>query len=84
VVFLNPSDMKRQKIEAQQLVDLTSRFDGRTRTLRSFRAVPFDLPPRCAATYYPEGNPLVPIDQFAEKSRTPAYKSVVITVTPSA
>ncbi|MDP3938606.1 MAG: FdhF/YdeP family oxidoreductase, partial [Deltaproteobacteria bacterium] len=82
VVFLNAAEMKKQGLEAQQLVDLTSRFNGQTRTLRGFRAIPFDIPVRCAATYYPEGNPLVPLDQFAEKSRTPAYKSVVITVTP--
>ncbi len=83
VVFLNAAEMRKQGLEAQQLVDLTSRFDGQTRTLRGFRAIPFDLPARCAATYYPEGNARVPLDQFADKSRTPAYKSVIISVTPS-
>jgi len=36
------------------------------------------------AAYFPEANPLVPLGQFAPGSRTPASKSVVIEVTPSA
>lgn len=83
VVFLNARDMKTRKLQPQQLVDLTSHFDGERRTLQRFRAIPFDVPPGCAATYYPEANPLVPVGSFADKSNTPTYKSVVITITPS-
>ena len=32
----------------------------------------------CAAAYYPETNPLVPLDHTAEGSRTPASKSLVV------
>jgi hypothetical protein len=46
--------------------------------------VAFDLPRRCAAAYYPEANPLVPLESVAEGSRTPTFKSVVITLAPAA
>jgi len=48
-----------------------------------FRVVPYDLPRGCAAAYYPEANPLVPVDSVAEKSRTPTYKSIVISLASS-
>ena len=38
----------------------------------------------CAATYFPEGNVLVPIDSVAERSNTPTSKFVVISITPAA
>jgi hypothetical protein len=44
--------------------------------------VPYDIPRRCAATYFPEANVLVPIGSVAEKSNTPASKSVVISIRP--
>jgi hypothetical protein len=34
--------------------------------------------PRCAAAYYPETNPLVPLDHHAAGSRTPASRSIVV------
>jgi hypothetical protein len=42
--------------------------------------VRYDLPRRCAATYFPEANPLVPLDSVADRSNTPTSKSVVIRV----
>ena len=38
------------------------------------------IPRRCAATYFPETNVLVPVKYFADKSHTPASKSVVISI----
>ena len=40
--------------------------------------VPYSTPVGNAAAYYPETNPLVPLDHVAAKSNTPASKSVVI------
>jgi hypothetical protein len=45
--------------------------------------VAYDLPKGCAATYFPEANVLVPLDSVADKSNTPASKSVVIRLRPS-
>jgi formate dehydrogenase major subunit len=46
--------------------------------------VPYDIPRRCAATYYPETNPLVPLRHVADGSNQPASKSIVITLAPAA
>jgi len=83
VVMLNPEDMRALGLSEGQVVDLTSHFRGEQRVARRFFVVPYRIPRRCAATYFPETNVLVPIDSFAEKSRTPASKSVVISVAPS-
>ena len=70
-------------LQADQRVDLSSHFRGEIRVARSFRVVPYDLPRRCAATYFPESNALVPVGSYDEGSRTPAFKSVVISVAPA-
>ncbi|HXT62796.1 MAG TPA: FdhF/YdeP family oxidoreductase [Pyrinomonadaceae bacterium] len=80
VVFLNADDMRLANLREAQLVDLISRHDGTERIARGFRVVPYSIPRRCAATYFPEANVLVPIDYFADKSHTPASKSVVISI----
>ncbi|UCE87405.1 MAG: FdhF/YdeP family oxidoreductase [Deltaproteobacteria bacterium] len=84
VVFLNPDDVEQLGLAAGQRVDLSSHFGGTARVVRDFRVVPFDLPRRCAATYFPEANALVPVDSYDAGSRTPAFKSVVIRVAPAA
>jgi len=84
VVFLNKDDMHQANLKAQQKVDLISHFEGEERIARGFRVVPYDIPQRCAATYFPEANVLVPIRSVAEKSNTPASKSVVISIMPVA
>ncbi|RKH69633.1 hypothetical protein D7X96_14340 [Corallococcus interemptor] len=83
VVFLHPEDVKARGLTAGQKVDLTSHFQGETRVAREFLVVPYNIPRQCAATYFPEANVLVPVSSFAEKSRTPTSKSVIITVAPS-
>nr|WP_275902298.1 FdhF/YdeP family oxidoreductase [Myxococcus vastator] len=83
VVLLHPADMKAQGLAADQLVDLRSHFEGETRLASGFRVVPYNIPRGCAATYFPEANVLVPVNSFAEKSRTPTSKSVVISITPA-
>jgi molybdopterin-dependent oxidoreductase alpha subunit len=84
VVFMHPEDIRALGLSEGQVVDLTSHFQGETRVAPRFVVVPYRIPRRCAATYFPETNVLVPLDSFAEKSRTPASKSVVISVAPAA
>ena len=83
VVFLNADDIRLGGFQAGQLVDLISKYDGAERIGRSFRVVPYNIPRRCAATYFPEANVLVPVKYFADKSHTPASKSVVISIRSS-
>jgi molybdopterin-dependent oxidoreductase alpha subunit len=80
VVFLNEDDMNSAGLSAGQIVDLTSHFEGEERVARRFTVVPYSIPRRCAATYFPEANVLVPVRSVAEKSNTPVSKSVVISV----
>jgi molybdopterin-dependent oxidoreductase alpha subunit len=82
VVFLNPVDMIELGLVERQLVDLISEWHDGERVAEGFIAIPFELPRRCAATYFPEANPLVPLDSLADRSNTPTSKSVVIRVRP--
>ena len=52
------------------------------RVARGFRVVPYDTPRGTAASYYPETNPLVPLDSTAVGSNCPASKSVVVRLVP--
>jgi molybdopterin-dependent oxidoreductase alpha subunit len=88
VVLANAEDLAEMGLAAGQRVDVTSHWpaeDGEeTRRVAGFRLVAYDLPRGCAAAYFPEANPLVPLGHFAERSLTPAYKSIVVTLTPAA
>jgi molybdopterin-dependent oxidoreductase alpha subunit len=84
VVFLNPEDVQEAGLKEGHLVDLISHFEGEERCAPRFVVVPYSIPRRCAATYFPEANVLVPLGSVAEKSNTPASKSVVISLRPSA
>ncbi len=68
-------------------LDITSHFlnDGREelRTALRFVAVPYQIPRRCVAAYFPEANVLVPIASVALKSNTPTSKAVVVSLTLS-
>lgn len=83
VVFLNADDIASAGLREGQIVDLVSHFEGEERFARRFVVVRYSIPRRCAATYFPETNVLVPIRSVAEKSNTPASKSVVISIRPA-
>jgi molybdopterin-dependent oxidoreductase alpha subunit len=80
VILMNASDIKARGFASGDWVDITSHFDGEQRTIRKFKIVPYDIPPHCAAMYYPECNPLVHLRHVAAGSNQPASKSVVITL----
>lgn len=87
VVFVHPDDIEALGLHADQYVDLVSEWtdaDGGTveRQAPSFRVVPYDQPRGCAAAYYPETNPLVPLDSTAVGSNCPTSKSVIIRLEP--
>jgi anaerobic selenocysteine-containing dehydrogenase len=79
-VFLNEADIAAAGLRARQVVDLVSHFEGEERIAQKFVVVPYDIPRRCAATYFPEANVLVPVRNVALKSNTPVSKSVVISI----
>jgi len=76
------TSFSRLWLKDRQLVNLTSHFQGERRTVRDFNVIPYNIPRRCTATYYPETNPLVALGSVAEISNTPASKSMVISIEP--
>ncbi|HZS49168.1 MAG TPA: FdhF/YdeP family oxidoreductase [Blastocatellia bacterium] len=80
VIFLNREDLREMNLKEGDIVDLTSHYEDGQRHAHHFMVVPYDIPRRCAATYFPETNVLVPIGSVAEKSNTPTSKFVIITI----
>lgn len=80
VIFMNKKDMEKAGFKKEEKVDIFSHFNGTERAAHLFIVIPYDIPERNTAAYYPEMNVLVPIDSVAEKSNTPTTKLVVIKI----
>lgn len=80
VIMMNMGDMQAAGLKEKQKVDLVSNYNGVRRVAKSFYVVPYDIPSRNVATYFPEANVLVPLESVALKSNTPASKSVKIKI----
>jgi molybdopterin-dependent oxidoreductase alpha subunit len=83
VIFVNPADIESLGLAEGARVDLISEFSDAAGNLEERRAkdfliVPYSTPVGNAASYYPETNPLVPLDHTAARSNTPVSKAVVI------
>jgi len=83
VVFVNPADIEAFGLSDGDRVDLVSEFTDaeghlQERRAEGFAVVPYSTPIGNAAAYYPETNPLVPLDHTADKSNTPVSKAIVI------
>jgi len=83
VLMISEADLASRDMSDGDLVDITSHHQGRDRTVFGFRLVQTELPQGCVMAYFPETNPLIPMDSFAEESRTPTSKSVVVTLAAS-
>jgi molybdopterin-dependent oxidoreductase alpha subunit len=81
VILMNDDDIAEFELKAGQVVDLTSHFEDVERRADRFIVVPYPIPRGCAAAYFPEANPLVPLRSFADRSGTPTSKSIVISIT---
>lgn len=82
VIFVHPDDITALGFDDGDLVDIVSHWDDDevTRVAKRFRIVSYDTPRGSAAAYYPETNPLVPLDSTATSSNQPTSKSVIITL----
>ena len=79
VVFINPDDMADLGFTEGQNVDIETLWnDGIIRRVSGFKLVPYNIPPGNLAAYYPETNPLVPLNSFGDDSGTPTSKSVPV------
>ncbi|MEP3837613.1 MAG: FdhF/YdeP family oxidoreductase [Algibacter sp.] len=81
IVFMNREDMKLRSFEVHQVVNIKSEYNGVIREANQFKVVGYDIPKNCCATYFPETNVLVPLESFAHTAKTPASKSVRVTIT---
>ncbi|AYF74125.1 hypothetical protein D7D52_09885 [Nocardia yunnanensis] len=83
VVLVNPQDITALGFAEDDLVDVISEFgDGTERRVTGFRLVGYSTPRGNAAAYYPETNPLIPLDHVALRSNTPVSKAVTIRLEP--
>ncbi len=79
VVFVNKADRERLGFAEGEVVAMrTIAPDGDARSVGGFRLVDYDIPAGCAAAYYPETNPLVPLGRRALRSNTPTSKSIPV------
>jgi molybdopterin-dependent oxidoreductase alpha subunit len=84
VIFMNEADMREAGFGAGVKVDISNDFGGEHRIAPRFTVVPYSIPRRCVATYFPETNVLVPLNNYADRSYTPASKDVIVRLAPSA
>ncbi|WP_237061456.1 FdhF/YdeP family oxidoreductase [Microbulbifer zhoushanensis] len=85
VLFANREDISRLGFSEGQRVDIVSLWDDDVdRRVEGFTLVAYDIPPGQAAAYYPETNPLVPLENYGIGSFTPASKLVGVCLEESA
>jgi molybdopterin-dependent oxidoreductase alpha subunit len=81
VVMMHQNDIDRFGLKEGETVVLTTAVDdGVEREVGGLRVVAYEIPEGCIAGYYPECNPLLPLWHYAEKSKTPAAKSIPVRV----
>jgi anaerobic selenocysteine-containing dehydrogenase len=87
VIFMNEKDMNTacpdesgKGLKVYDVVDLYSEYQGVVRKAEHFIVVPYDIPQGNVATYFPEANTLIPVNEYADKSFTPISKSVVVRI----
>ena len=85
VVLMNVDDMARLEVEEGEIVSIvTDSNDGRHREMGGFRVTTYNIPTGCIRTYYPEANTLMPLNHYAEGSKTPAAKNIPVRIRKAA
>ena len=85
VLFINQKDITRLGFKNGDKVDITSLWgDGKHRQVTRFMLVAYDIPEGQAAAYYPETNPLVPLESYGKGTYTPTSKFIAIKLAKSA
>jgi anaerobic selenocysteine-containing dehydrogenase len=84
VIFMHCNDIVRLGFTPGAQVMLTTAIEPEVkRQVGPFEIIAYDIPEGCAAAYYPECNPLVPLWHHAERSKVPAAKSVPVRLSAS-
>jgi len=84
VIFMNKEDREERGLENGAVIGLeTYSDDGRRRYVDGLTILDYPMPRGAIAGYYPELNPLLPLDFYDEVSGTPAAKAIPVRVVPS-
>ncbi|WP_426240319.1 FdhF/YdeP family oxidoreductase [Pararhizobium sp. DWP1-1-3] len=84
VVFMNGDDIAAMGLTNGTSVDLTTAIGEETvRKVTGFRIVEYNIPRGSCGAYFPETNPLFPLEHHDAQSKTPSYKLLPILITPS-
>lgn len=79
VLFMNIEDRLARGLEKEALVSLeTISGDGVNRRIDGLTVLDYPMPRGALAGYYPELNPLLPLDYYDRISGTPAAKSIPV------
>lgn len=85
VLLMHRDDIAERGLEAGRRVTLqTIADDGVERSVAGLKLVPYDIPRGCAAAYYPECNPLLPLWHHAKESKVPGAKSIPVRIVAQA
>lgn len=81
VLLMHGDDIAAAGLQAGQRVTLLSdAADGIERRVTGLEVVAYEIPRGTVAGYYPELNPLIPISQHDQLSKTPASKGIAVRV----
>ena len=81
VIFVNGDDMEKLGLTEGDSVKISTISNDKVeRSVTAFKVIEYDIPKGCAAAYYPETNPLVPLESIADDCGTPTYKSIPVTL----
>jgi len=81
VLFMNAEDRQARGLAPEARVALeTISGDGRQRRVEGLTVLDYPMPRGAVAGYYPELNPLLPLDYYDRLSGTPAAKSIPVRV----
>jgi formate dehydrogenase major subunit len=81
VAFMNETDMAARGLAEGDVIEIESLSDdGRRRVVSGFWVKPYAISKGSIGAYYPEANPLLPLNHYDTKSGTPAAKSIPVVV----
>ena len=84
VLFLNDKEIKRRGLAPEARVDIhTMSSDGIDRVVHGFKIVAYNIPDGSCAAYYPETNPLLPLNLHDPLSGTPSAKGIPVVLKPN-
>jgi molybdopterin-dependent oxidoreductase alpha subunit len=81
ILFINEEDLRDHGLEHGDCVDIETALDlPISLRMRNITVVAYDIARGSVATYYPEGNCLIPLSYHDGASGTPSYKSVPVRI----